>query len=149
MIHLLFQCIGISAQDVAEDLHHYTRGHFHKVRPGRRGPNPPGKFKLLKITSIEFLAHSNFHPHHQYPQKHPSPPQSFPPPHQQSTPRGQIRDDISAESSSTEYFEMDVNTLNRCFDDIERFVARIQSAAIAQRELEIQQRNKKRGSKKG
>lgn len=30
------------------------------------------------------------------------------------------------------------NTLNRCFDDIERFVARIQSAAIAQRELEAQ-----------
>lgn len=32
------------------------------------------------------------------------------------------------------------NTLNRCFDDIERFVARIQSAAIAQREIEQQVR---------
>lgn len=35
-------------------------------------------------------------------------------------------------------FERDVNTLNRCFDDIERFVARIQSAALAQREIEQQ-----------
>ncbi|KAL3982530.1 Phosphotyrosine-binding domain family protein [Acanthocheilonema viteae] len=48
------------------------------------------------------------------------------------------RDDTSASSDSSESFERDVNTLNRCFDDIERFVARIQSAAIAQRELEAQ-----------
>ncbi|PIO64871.1 variant SH3 domain protein [Teladorsagia circumcincta] len=39
---------------------------------------------------------------------------------------------------NSELFERDVNTLNRCFDDIERFVARIQSAAFAQRELEQQ-----------
>ncbi|VDN03415.1 unnamed protein product [Thelazia callipaeda] len=52
-------------------------------------------------------------------------------------PRG-YRDDTSASSDSSESFERDVNTLNRCFDDIERFVARIQSAAIAQRELEAQ-----------
>lgn len=44
--------------------------------------------------------------------------------------------------------------MNRCFDDIERFVARIQSAAIAQRELEAQahrQRttHRKRGSSQG
>lgn len=43
------------------------------------------------------------------------------------------------------------NTLNRCFDDIERFVARIQSAAIAQKELEAQHHRlrtaqRKRGS---
>ncbi|KAK6110845.1 Phosphotyrosine-binding domain family protein [Brugia pahangi] len=49
-----------------------------------------------------------------------------------------FRDDTSASSDSSESFERDVNTLNRCFDDIERFVARIQSAAIAQRELEAQ-----------
>ncbi|CAI4228141.1 unnamed protein product [Auanema sp. JU1783] len=47
-------------------------------------------------------------------------------------------DDVSVSSDSSELFERDVNTLNRCFDDIERFVARIQSAALAQRELEQQ-----------
>ena len=47
-------------------------------------------------------------------------------------------DDASISSDSSELFERDVNTLNRCFDDIERFVARIQSAAIAQKELEQQ-----------
>lgn len=45
-------------------------------------------------------------------------------------------DDASIGSDSSEIFERDVNTLNRCFDDIERFVARIQSAALAQREIE-------------
>lgn len=68
-------------------------------------------------------------------------------------PRG-YRDDASASSDSSESFERDVNTLNRCFDDIERFVARIQSAAVAQRELEAQahrQRttHRKRGSAQG
>uniref|UniRef100_A0A1I7WMK2 SH3 domain-containing protein n=1 Tax=Heterorhabditis bacteriophora TaxID=37862 RepID=A0A1I7WMK2_HETBA len=47
-------------------------------------------------------------------------------------------DDASISSDSSELFERDVNTLNRCFDDIERFVARIQSSALAQRELEQQ-----------
>ena len=85
------------------------------------------------------------------------------PPYQAATPAGPYpiarapyppREDdmVGAESNGAEYFEMDVNTLNRCFDDIERFVARIQSAAIAQRELDMQQRrssSKKRGGKKG
>ncbi|CAB3406749.1 unnamed protein product [Caenorhabditis bovis] len=47
-------------------------------------------------------------------------------------------DDASISSETSEMFERDVNTLNRCFDDIERFVARCQSAAYAQRELEQQ-----------
>ncbi|WKY03645.1 hypothetical protein Q1695_004975 [Nippostrongylus brasiliensis] len=47
-------------------------------------------------------------------------------------------DDSSMHGDNSELFERDVNTLNRCFDDIERFVARIQSAAFAQRELEQQ-----------
>ncbi len=37
--------------------------------------------------------------------------------------------------------------MNRCFDDIERFVARIQSAAIAQREIEAQQHRSKSGQR--
>ncbi|KRY22166.1 Epidermal growth factor receptor kinase substrate 8-like protein 2, partial [Trichinella patagoniensis] len=48
-----------------------------------------------------------------------------------------------SDSSVVEFFERDVNILNRCFDDIERFVARIQSAAIAQRELEALQQQRR------
>uniref|UniRef100_A0A1I8BDL4 SH3 domain-containing protein n=1 Tax=Meloidogyne hapla TaxID=6305 RepID=A0A1I8BDL4_MELHA len=141
----IFQCIGVSAQEVAEDLHHYTRGHFHKVRPGRRGGASNSAFGAPRYA-----------PYHA----------SGPIERGTGYPNGvQLnRDDLSGESDSTEFFEMDVvsnpiyiyyfslsqNTLNRCFDDIERFVVRIQSAAIAQRELELQQRsnNKKKGRKK-
>ncbi|VDK79075.1 unnamed protein product, partial [Litomosoides sigmodontis] len=62
----------------------------------------------------------------------------YQPPFLMGPPTRGYRDDTSASSDSSESFERDVNTLNRCFDDIERFVARIQSAAIAQRELEAQ-----------
>ena len=45
-----------------------------------------------------------------------------------------INDDVS--STSSERYEKDVTVLNRCFDDIERFIARLQHAAAARRELE-------------
>lgn len=45
-----------------------------------------------------------------------------------------INDDAS--STSSERYEKDVTVLNRCFDDIERFIARLQHAATARRELE-------------
>ncbi|KAI6175643.1 SH3 domain-containing protein [Aphelenchoides bicaudatus] len=111
----IFQCFHVSANDVADDIHQYTRRNFHKVRPGRRGSNQP----------------------------HPS---AIPPPAPNpgyfangALPgrRGDYKDDASVQNGN-DFFEYDVNTLNRCFDDIERFVARIQSAALAQRELEIQ-----------
>ena len=34
----IFHCIGVSAKDVAQDVHHYTRGQAQKVRGGRREP---------------------------------------------------------------------------------------------------------------
>merc|ERR1712137_936265 len=57
---------------------------------------------------------------------------------------GRIMDDAS--STSSERYEKDVTVLNRCFDDIERFIARLQHAAAARRELE--RRRKTRKSKK-
>ena len=41
--------------------------------------------------------------------------------------------------------ELDVQVLNHCFDDIERFVARLQTAADVHRELQSRQRQ--RGAK--
>ncbi|CAJ44243.1 SH3 domain-containing protein [Caenorhabditis elegans] len=98
----IFQCIRVSATDVAEDLKNYVQGQFRRVRNGRRTAAPT----------------------HLQAQQQQMP---FYPP-----------DDASISSETSEMFERDVNTLNRCFDDIERFVARIQSAALAQREIEQQ-----------
>lgn len=49
-------------------------------------------------------------------------------------------------STTSEQYERDVTVLNHCFDDIEKFIARLQHAAAATRELE--RRRKTRKSKK-
>lgn len=46
-------------------------------------------------------------------------------------------------STSSEKYERDVTVLNHCFDDIEKFIARLQHAAAASRELERRRRNRK------
>lgn len=46
-------------------------------------------------------------------------------------------------STSSEKYERDVSVLNHCFDDIEKFIARLQHAAAASRELERRRRNRK------
>lgn len=49
-----------------------------------------------------------------------------------------INDEIS--STTSEKYERDVTILNHCFDDIEKFIARLQHAAAASRELERRRR---------
>ncbi|XP_047519287.1 epidermal growth factor receptor kinase substrate 8-like isoform X1 [Pieris napi] len=56
------------------------------------------------------------------------------------------RDDASS-TGSERLYEQDIAILNRCFDDIEKFIARLQHAAAASRELE--RRRRSRGGKKG
>ncbi len=46
-------------------------------------------------------------------------------------------------STSSDKYEKDVTVLNRCFDDIEKFIARLQHAAAAYRELELRRRSRK------
>jgi epidermal growth factor receptor kinase substrate 8 len=112
----IFQCVRVSAVDVAQDMLLFSRGQNQKVRGGRRDTGYGG--------SVDASPYG------------PLPQQNF------------YRDDASPSSNSSEAIDMNVNTLNRCFDDIEKFVARIQSAAMAQREIEmlrIRMRSKPRG----
>lgn len=152
----IFQCNRVSANDVVADLSAFISRDYRKVRPGRRdtgysGPGPdlglangfPGAYPhpgahappttYTRTESREIRPSSNGH--HQSHQN------------QRATFANGIRDDVSHSSDSSEYFERDVNTLNRCFDDIERFVSRIQSAALAQREMEAAQARKARGGR--
>lgn len=46
-------------------------------------------------------------------------------------------------STTSEQYERDVTVLNHCFDDIEKFIARLQHAAAASRELERRRKNRK------
>lgn len=54
---------------------------------------------------------------------------------------GGLNDEIS--SISSDKYERDVTVLNHCFDDIEKFIARLQHVAAASRELERRRRNRK------
>lgn len=58
---------------------------------------------------------------------------------------GGERDDASS-TGSERLYEQDIAILNRCFDDIEKFIARLQHAAAAARELE--RRKRARGGKR-
>lgn len=61
--------------------------------------------------------------------------------HETDSELGGINDETS--STSSDRYERDVTVLNHCFDDIEKFIARLQHAAAASRELERRRRNKK------
>ncbi|XP_042913155.2 epidermal growth factor receptor kinase substrate 8 isoform X4 [Parasteatoda tepidariorum] len=50
-------------------------------------------------------------------------------------------------STSSEKYERDVAILNHCFDDIERFIARLQHSAAAFKELERRQKSRKNKKK--
>ena len=53
------------------------------------------------------------------------------------------RENDDTSSTSSDKYEKDVNVLDRCFDDIEKFIARLQHSAAAFRELEKRRRSRK------
>ncbi|XP_074098578.1 epidermal growth factor receptor kinase substrate 8 isoform X2 [Cotesia typhae] len=124
----IFQCQSISAQDLVEDLKMLQMG---KLVPGDspRGPRgqippppalPPPEPPLNGVNVREQVSAFNANG---------------------SNDREENNDEVS--STSSEKYERDVTILNHCFDDIEKFIARLQHAAAASRELERRRRNRK------
>ncbi|XP_034936207.1 epidermal growth factor receptor kinase substrate 8-like protein 2 isoform X2 [Chelonus insularis] len=124
----IFQCQSVSAQDLVEDLKMLQMG---KLATGGspRGPRgqippppalPPPEPPLNGVNVREQVSAFNA---------------SSP------TDREENNDEVS--STSSEKYERDVTILNHCFDDIEKFIARLQHAAAASRELERRRRNRK------
>lgn len=127
----IFQCQMISAQDLVKDLKQLRAG----KSPGQRGnqippppPTPPPEPPLNGVSVREQVNAFNLV--------------------SQTDVRGNsdivgVNHDDESSSTSSEKYGRDVTTLNHCFDDIEKFIARLQHSAAASRELERRKKNRK------
>lgn len=110
-----FQCQSISAVHLVEDFKKLRNG--KQVTQQRDSIVPPSR-QLASTQRETFSLHQ-----------------------ESDSELGGINDETS--STSSEKYERDVTVLNHCFDDIEKFIARLQHAAAASRELERRRRNRK------
>ncbi|XP_029165811.1 epidermal growth factor receptor kinase substrate 8-like isoform X2 [Nylanderia fulva] len=128
----IFQCQSVSAQDLVEDLKMLQMGKL-VTGDSPRGPRghipppptlPPPEPPLNGVNVREQVSTFNTASDNQ-----------------NDISREENNDEVS--STSSEKYERDVTILNHCFDDIEKFIARLQHAAAASRELERRKRNRK------
>lgn len=131
----VFQCLGISAQDIVDEIRRLKAGKGLKGRKPMPIPVPvshvpPPEVAVGYNGSVYSAA-------------------------QQSRMQGGSAADVrysvrdwDNDSISSENTERDVMMLNHCFDDIERFIAKLQQASAAYRELERRRRTRK-SKKKG
>jgi len=134
----IFQCQSISAQDLVEDLQLLRAGKVPARQrsrhipppPATPPPEPPGNGVNVReqVSVFNAAGHQPAHP-----ELGPGAGGAFPAHHHD--------DEVS--STSSEKYERDVTVLNHCFDDIEKFIARLQHAAAASRELERRRRSRK------
>merc|ERR1712038_480003 len=149
----IFQCVNVRSRDVVEDLKHFMNGvrkaaHHRGGSAGEGPPAGPGgrnagngggrghspdfpEIKMADLSPYEGSLESRGEPRLQA--------------HPQSRGGGGGDVDHGDETSSTssDKYEKDVAILNRCFDDIEKFIARLQHSAAAFRELEKRRRSRK------
>ncbi|KAL1438594.1 hypothetical protein MTO96_047951 [Rhipicephalus appendiculatus] len=162
----IFQCVRISAKEVVDDIKAFIMGKSRGRRsshdrgsglpppPNVAAPEPPvngGGINVREQVSIFNAAAVS--------QGSPPPPshgpmlRGGPPPHDKIDAHharggGYARESNDETSSTTsEKYERDVAILNHCFDDIERFIARLQHAAAAYRELERRRKSRKNKKK--
>ncbi|XP_059489417.1 epidermal growth factor receptor kinase substrate 8-like protein 2 isoform X3 [Neocloeon triangulifer] len=145
----IFQCQSISGQDLVEDLKMLRSGKMPPLRrqshllppaPSTPPPEPPLNGISVRDQVNAFNAASHLPEAHN--ELRPSSSGGGAMYNREAA--GSINDETS--STSSEKYERDVTILNHCFDDIEKFIARLQHAAAASRELE--RRRKSRKSKK-
>uniref|UniRef100_A0A0P4VUF5 Putative epidermal growth factor receptor kinase substrate n=1 Tax=Rhodnius neglectus TaxID=72488 RepID=A0A0P4VUF5_9HEMI len=131
----IFQCQMISAQELVEDLKHLRLGKPLGSRSGGHIPPPPptpppdpplnGVSVREQVSVFNAVSQCDNRVSGGGPEVIAS-----------------VHDD-EASSTSSEKYGRDVTTLNHCFDDIEKFIARLQHSAAASRELERRKKNRK------
>ncbi|XP_076353155.1 LOW QUALITY PROTEIN: epidermal growth factor receptor kinase substrate 8-like [Tachypleus tridentatus] len=149
----IFQSLQASAKDIVTDMKLFMTGKWKTAyRNDRRSIPPPPSNPLPEPPQNGINVREQINLFNAAVKAHSSGPAVS---HSSSSPRDQLEQvdhvrsttsrDSNDETSSTtsERYERDVTTLNHCFDDIERFIARLQHAAAAFKELERRQKNRK------
>merc|ERR1719273_2059488 len=120
----IFQCVNVRSRDVVEDLKHFMSGASKRGRSGGRHTPDYPEIKMGDLSpyeeSLERVQELRL---------------------QVNRGESGLNDDTS--STSSDKYEKDVKILNSCFDDIEKFIARLQHSAAAFRELEKRRRSRK------
>ncbi|XP_019753522.2 epidermal growth factor receptor kinase substrate 8-like protein 2 isoform X1 [Dendroctonus ponderosae] len=118
----IFQCQSISAQDLVEDL--------KQLRMGK----PPNRSRKSSIPP----------PSHKPPQPIVNPARDHSRDYfNQRSDSELTENNDDASSTTSEKYERDVTILNHCFDDIEKFIARLQHSAAAVKELDRKRKNRR------
>ncbi|XP_037091670.1 epidermal growth factor receptor kinase substrate 8-like [Pollicipes pollicipes] len=130
----IFQCLRVSAQQLVEEMKAYLSGKL--VRPQRLPPPPssPPPEPPNGVHRRDQMALFNAQSRHFESSRH------------SSRERERAGSDVNTDdvsSTSSEKYERDVSVLNHCFDDIEKFIARLQHAAVAAHELEKRRKSRK------
>merc|ERR1719189_1168722 len=118
----IFQCVNVRSRDVVEDLKHFMSG-ASKRGGGRGGGRHTPDYPEIKMGDLS--------PYEESLERVQEP---------QLEPREKFD---KTSSTSSDKYEKDVKILNSCFDDIEKFIARLQHSAAAFRELEKRRRSRK------
>lgn len=118
----IFQCQSISAQDLVEDLKQLRMG--KALTRSRKSSIPPPSHKPPQ----HIINPSRDHARDYFNQR-------------SDSELTENNDDSS--STTSEKYERDVTILNHCFDDIEKFIARLQHAAAAVKELDRKRKNRR------
>jgi len=122
----IFQCVNVRSRDVVEDLKHFMSGAEKRGR-GRSGGRHTPEYPEIKMGDLSPYEESL---------------ERVQEPRLQVNRESGLNNDDTSSTSSDKY-EKDVKILNSCFDDIEKFIARLQHSATAFRELEKRRRSRK------
>uniref|UniRef100_A0A0A9Y009 Epidermal growth factor receptor kinase substrate 8 n=1 Tax=Lygus hesperus TaxID=30085 RepID=A0A0A9Y009_LYGHE len=126
----IFQCQKTSAQEIVEDLKQLRLGKplNHRGHIPPPPPSPPPEPPLNGVNVREQVSVFNAVSQSE---------------RRGGSDAGVGNHDDESSSTSSEKYGRDVTTLNHCFDDIEKFIARLQHSAAASRELERRKKNRK------
>ncbi|XP_046407002.1 epidermal growth factor receptor kinase substrate 8-like protein 1 isoform X2 [Ischnura elegans] len=149
----IFQCQSVSAQDLVEDLKLLRAGKLAVgtnsggLNPRQIPPppaTPPPEPPLNGVNVREQVSVFNAASHHTEGRAPQHSEMGVPAMGVVGYPRDSTSVNDETSSTSSEKYERDVTILNHCFDDIEKFIARLQHASAASRELERRRRKSKK-----